>query len=117
MKQNLGWLKIRDLSRGAAKMNAKDLSQLVHDYMSQVGGPPPMQQDIGGNVANIEVMLRSLSTMMVACMQSEYTEQEILLLDLKIKVFLSDFANFDDSMKFRSGGRTKIMKMDTLFMQ
>jgi hypothetical protein len=99
MKQNLGWLKVCDLSRGAAKMNAKDLSQLVHDYMKQVGGPPPMKQGIGGNVVNIKVMLESLSTMMDACMQSEYTGQDILLLDLKIKVFLSDSANFDNSMK------------------
>jgi hypothetical protein len=34
MKQNLGWLKVRDLSIGAAKMNANDLSQLVHNYMT-----------------------------------------------------------------------------------
>jgi hypothetical protein len=102
MKKSLGWLKVRDLSRGAAKMNAKELIQLVHDYMTQVGGPPPMKQDIGGNVANIEFMLESLSTMIAACMQSEYTEQDIVLLDLKIKVFFSYFANFDDSMKCRS---------------
>jgi hypothetical protein len=101
MKQSLGWLKVRYLSRGAATMNAKDISQLVHDYnMAQVGGPPPMKQDIGGNVANIEVMLESLSTMMAACMQSEYTERDIVSLDLKIKVFLSDLASFDESMKF-----------------
>jgi hypothetical protein len=102
IKQNLGWLKLRDLSRGAAKMNAKDLSQLVHDYMTQLVGPPPMKQDIGGNVANIEVMLEIISTMMAACMQSEYTEQDIVLLDLKIKVLLSDIATFDESMKCRS---------------
>jgi hypothetical protein len=102
LKQNLGWLKVRDLSRGVAKMNAKDLGQLVHDYMTQVGGPPPMKQDIGGNFANIEVMLESIYTMMAAYMQSEYTEQAIVLLELKIKVFLSDFANFDESMKCRS---------------
>jgi hypothetical protein len=29
MKQNLGWLKIRDLSRGASKLNANDLSAIV----------------------------------------------------------------------------------------
>jgi hypothetical protein len=32
-------------------------------------------------------------------MKSGYTEQDIVLMDLKIKVFLSDFANFDESMK------------------
>jgi hypothetical protein len=102
MKQNLVWLKVCDLIRGAAKMNAKDLSQLVHDYMTKVGGPPPMKQDVGSNVANIEVMLESISTMMATCMQSEYTERDIVLLDLKIKVFLSDFATFDESMKCHS---------------
>jgi hypothetical protein len=90
------------MNRGAAKMNAKDLSQLVNYYMTQVGGNPPIKQDMCGNVANIEVMLESLSTMMDACMQSEYTERDIVLLDLNINVFLSDFASFGDSMKCRS---------------
>jgi hypothetical protein len=70
MKQNLGWLKVHDLSRGGAKMNTKDLSQLVHDYMTQLGGPPPIKQYTGANVANIEIMLESLSTMMDTCMKS-----------------------------------------------
>jgi hypothetical protein len=102
MKQNLGWLKVRDLSRKVTKINVKDLNQLVHDCMKQVFFTPPTKQYIGGNAANIEVILESISTMKAACMQSEYTERDKVLLDLKIKVFLSGFASFDESMKCRS---------------
>jgi hypothetical protein len=42
MKQNMGWLKLRYLSRGASTLNAKDLCALVENYMNQNGGPPPI---------------------------------------------------------------------------
>jgi hypothetical protein len=64
--------------------------------------PPPIKQDIGGNVDNIEQMLESFSMMMAGCMQSEYCKHDIHLLRLKIKVFLSDFARFDEGMKSRN---------------
>jgi hypothetical protein len=89
MKQNMGWLKLRDLTRGASTFIAKDLCDLVEKYMNQYCGPPPIKQDIGGNVDNIEQMLESFSMMMAACMQSEYCKHDIHLLHLKIKVFLS----------------------------
>jgi hypothetical protein len=54
------------------------------------------------SVANIEVMLEIISTIMASRVQSEYTERDKVLLDLKIKVLLSDFASFDKSMKCRS---------------
>jgi hypothetical protein len=90
------------LSRGASKLNVKDLCALVEKYMHQVGGPPPIKQDIGVNVENIEHMLKKMSMMMTACMQNECYQRSIHLLDLKIKVFLSDFARFDDGMKSRN---------------
>jgi hypothetical protein len=88
MKQNIGWLKVRDLSRGASKLNAKDLCALVEKYMNQIGRPPPIKQDIGVNVENIEHMPESFSIIMVACMQNDYCKHDIHLLDLKIKTFL-----------------------------
>jgi hypothetical protein len=70
--------------------------------MNQNGGPPPIKQDIGGNVENIEHMLERFSIMMAACMKSEYCKHDVHLLHLKIKVFLSDFARFDEGMKSRN---------------
>jgi hypothetical protein len=101
MKQNLIWLKIRDLSRGSSKLNAHYLSALVHKYMYQVGGPPPIKQDIGGSVENIEHMLESLSVTMTACMQDGYSDCDIQLLAYKIKVLISIFSTFDNGMKSR----------------
>jgi hypothetical protein len=69
MTQNTGWPKVKDLSRGASKLNAKDLSKLVHYIIIQEGGPPTTNQDIGGNVESIERMLESLYSVMVICMQ------------------------------------------------
>jgi hypothetical protein len=89
MKQNIGWLKVRDLSRGVSSLNAKDLSALVDKYMGQSGGPPPIKKDIGGNVENIETiehLVESFSSMISACMQSQYCKRDVELIDLKIKV-------------------------------
>jgi hypothetical protein len=102
MKQKIGWLKVRDLSRGVSSLNAKDLSALVDKYMNQSGGPPPIKQYIGGNVENIEHLVESFPSMISACMQSQYCKRDVELLDLKIKVFLSDHATFDNSMKSRT---------------
>jgi hypothetical protein len=102
MKQNIGWLKVRDLSRGVSSLNVKDLSALVDKYMNQSGGPPPIKQNIGGNVENIEHLVESFSSMISACMQSQYCKRDVELLDLKIKVFLSDHATFDNAMKSRT---------------
>jgi hypothetical protein len=102
MKQNLGWLKIRDLIRGAFKLNANDLIAIVQKYMYQVGGPPPIKQDIGGSVENIEHMLESFSVTMTACMQDGYSGRVIQFISYKIKVFLSDFSTFDNGMKSRN---------------
>jgi hypothetical protein len=55
MKQNMGWLKVHDLTRGATKINAKDLCALVEKYMNQIGGPPPIEK-------TLVVMLKILST-------------------------------------------------------
>jgi hypothetical protein len=99
MKQNLGWLKIRDLSRGDSKLNANDVSAIVQKYIYQVGGPPPIKRDIGGSVENIEQTLESFSVMMAACMQDGYSDRDIQLLAYKIKVFLSYFSTFDNGMK------------------
>jgi hypothetical protein len=69
MKQNLGWLKVCDLSRGDSKLNANNVSAIVQKYMYQVGGPPLIKKDIGGSVENIEHMLESFYVTMAACMQ------------------------------------------------
>jgi hypothetical protein len=114
MKQNMGWLKLRDLSRGASTLNAKYLCTLVQKYMKQNGGDPPIKQDISGNVENIEHMLESFSIMMAACMHSEYCKHDIHLLDLKIKVFLSDFARFDEGMKSRNDALNEDVIIDTM---
>jgi hypothetical protein len=94
MKQNIGWLKVCDLSRGVSTLNAKDLSDLVDKYMNQSGGPPPVKQDIGGNVENIEHLVESFSSMISACMQSQYCKRDVEFLDLKI--------TFDNAMKSRT---------------
>jgi hypothetical protein len=95
-------LKNRDLSGGASKLNANDLSSIVQKCMYQVGGPPPIKQDIGGNVENIERMLESFYGMMAACMQDGYSERDIQLLAYKNKVFLSDLSTFENGMKSRN---------------
>jgi hypothetical protein len=87
MKQNIGWLKVRELSRGVSSLNAKDLGALVEKYMNQSGGPPTIKKDIGGNIENIEHLVESFSSMISACMQSQYCKRDVELLDLKIKVF------------------------------
>jgi hypothetical protein len=74
----------------------------VENYMNQSGGPPTIKQDICGNVENIEHILESFSIMMASCMQSEYCKHVIHLLDIKIKVFLSECARFDEGMKSRN---------------
>jgi hypothetical protein len=88
MKQNHGWLKARDLNRGTGSLHAVQLSGLVRKHMEH--GGPPLQQDIGGSVTNIEIMLESLASMMGAFMQDSFDGRDINNLDLKIKIFLND---------------------------
>jgi hypothetical protein len=70
--------------------------------MNQNCGPPTIKQYIGRNVENIGHMMEIFTIMMAVCMQSEYCKHDIHLLDLKIKVFLSDFARFDEGTKSRN---------------
>jgi hypothetical protein len=99
---------VRDFRRGVSYLNAKDLSALVDKYMNQSGGPPPIKRDVGGNVENIENLVGSFSSMISACMQIQYYKHAVELLDLKIKVFLSDHATFDNAMKSQTAASNTV---------
>ena len=94
--QNSSWLAIRGLD---AKGNAVELRDRVSRYMNMEGGPPPVKEQEGGPVRNVQEMLFSLRLMISHIMESEMTADMIKNIERHILLFLNYFDQFDTNMR------------------
>jgi hypothetical protein len=72
---------------------------LVLEYKSRSNGPPDIVQDKGGDVANFELMIDALHSMMCAIMQELFDMPNTIY--HKAKIFLTPFARFDKEFKIQ----------------
>jgi hypothetical protein len=98
MKENKKWLLLRGLS---GKGNAIDLRTRVDSYMNQEGGPPSLSEPIGGSIEEIQDLVVSMYEMIKSIMVTTVDSKAIQLVDIRIKIFLTRFALFDDKLRVK----------------
>jgi hypothetical protein len=67
--------------------------------MNMEGGPPPVKEQEGGPVRNVQEMLFSLRLMISHIMESEMTADMIKNIERHILLFLNYFDQFDTNMR------------------
>ena len=97
MKDNIAWLKERDLPR--AKMNAVELREQVELYITGVEPVPPIVDMSAGPVETVMATVSSLDEMISLIMVQEITsEAYYTVLARKIRIFLTHFADMEEAL-------------------
>jgi hypothetical protein len=98
---NKGWLRQRGLPLAGL---AKALENRVYHYMNEVDPVPPLVEMTAGPVGDVLLTISSLDELISILMVEEIPNQQCcMLLERKIRIFLTHFADMEEQMPQKKG--------------